>query len=649
MRIELTDYNSDPSTTIKIYRHYYPFDVDNLPPVLVELPGDASSYTDETLILNTMVYYRISVVHNGNEVVGPLYTTMKRYYTGPQINKDRPDQILRGDNYIGRYGTLPLDTVLSLNVAKQLVPSCTVIDGIVPETIEVEKCSYHGNVLFISTVPVFHGSPEDLYNDGALLSHGDGSGILSSALYDSIATKVNQGKPITYNNYSFKFRLMTTSEYAELYVKLYPESQMGLACERVISNCNTHPFKSPVVNIGSQGETFKTVGLDGSSIDTNWTTKGPLYMVVELMNRGDMGWPNPEVSVTLADPTDRMMFCQSEIVNGRAHFFGGIYSKFNSYSSAINKHISVNLDGTDRQVHADMPVGVYNACTWVHGNKIYCLGGAKKIGSGEYTYSELYNDIQVWEDNGTQEGIWTTITNSLPFYYGASVTTYQDMKSDKKRLLYIGGYNDVVPSGKNNFATADLDTFDGTFTVYDRATFYSGGGGGPVTQYEDYFLWVGPETRTNNYTNATFSFTIPENVDDFIYTSGIKQQGTELPTTKGGKIHVWRDTIFMFSEASIDQKQGELYLYQFVPSESRWLKITVPIPGLSEDTRASISGAFHEGKLVLMLNQPWTNASYVSSFYSISLIDPIDAPIVPVTDVVVGNSRIFTTYAEVSI
>ncbi|USL86576.1 hypothetical protein CDGHABPJ_00113 [Pseudomonas phage OMKO1] len=648
MRIELTDYNSDPSTTIKIYRHYFPFDAEDLPPVLLVLPGNTSSYTDETLILNTMVYYRVSVVHNGNEVVGPLYTTMKRYYTGPQIDKNTPDKILRGDSYIGRYGTLPLNVILSIDEAKKLVPSCTVLEGIDHETIEVEKCSYHGNVLFISNTPIFYGSPEDLYNDGALLSYGDGLGVFSRTFYDSLTTKVEQGKPVTYNNYSFKFRLMTTSEYAELYVKLYPDSPMGLTCDRVIGNCNTHSYKSPVVDIGSQGNKFRTVGLDGVSSDTEWTTKGPLYMVVELMNRGDMAWPSPDVNIIPADPTDRMMFCQSEIINGRAHFFGGVYSHFNSYASATTKHISINLDGSDRQVHADMPVGVYNACTWVNGNKIYCMGGAKKIGSSEYTYAELYNDIQVWEDDGTPEGSWSTITNSLQFYYGASVTKYYDKITDRQRLLYIGGYGNVIPSGQYNFATADLDTFDGTFTVYNRSNFYDGGGG-PIAPHEDYFLWVAPERSTNGFTNATYKLTIPEDTDSYTYRTKITQQGTELPTTKGGKIHIWRDTIFMYGSASLDEKQGELYLYQFVPNENRWLKITVAIPGLSNSSRASLNGAFYEDKLVLMHNQPWLNESFTSSFYVIRLIDPIDAPIIPVTDVQVGTSRIFTTYAEVSI
>lgn len=650
MRIDLTNYNAMPGSSINIYRRYNVFTEDNCPPVLVTLPVETKEYHDTTVELNRLAYYRVGIVHNTSEIIGPMYTTIKKFYTGPQVNPlrlDKPDMILRGDAKVGRYGSALLKDIYPIAQIPVDFPEFPWVTEVDYQNISVEKCIFEDRILFISDAPVIQGSLEDLYKAGTLFASGDGSDQLTPELYGSIATKVTQGRKVHANGFTYRYRLITDSEFSQLYVKLFPTSVLGNVQERVIANCIPHDYTSPVLRndrIGLTGN--KVVSLNGTITNADWTTKFPLFLVLELVSRSDTAFPEPGAEIKPTLPEDRMMYCNAEVVNNRVHFFGGIYSRFNAGSLAIDRHVSFDLNGEDEQIHAPMPTGVYKSVTWVHDNKIYCFGGVKQMGSTEWSFLELYNDVQVWEDDGTPEGTWTVLTSNVTYGFDSCGTVYHDSGVNKDLIFILGGYDGNQAGITDNYYYADVKTFNGTF---ESARSYMGSrsGGGAIHTYAGDMMMVAGTRLANGYTNAAYKTALPINPPASLLMSSVVTQGTELPTTKGGKLHIWRDTLFFVTSASIDEEPGKFFVYQWAPNESRWLKVTANVPELNGDTRASVSPTFHNDRIYVMLCQPWLNEASVSKLLIIDLKDPLGVDLVPINSVNVTVNRIYPPYAKV--
>jgi len=650
MRIDLTNYNATPTSTFRIYRSYETFTENKLPPLLAEIPATATEYLDNTVELNRLAYYRISVVHNASEIVGPLYITMKKYYTGPQVDPARsePDTILRGDARAGRYGTLPMAAVYPSSQIPEDFPTLTVIEGVDVDATNVEKCILGDRILFISDEPMYLGSLEDLYNVGMLFNNGDGDGKsrMTTELYDSITTKVQQGKLIHANGFTYRPRLITESEFQQIYTKLYPSSVLGGRQECVIANCIPHTREMillPTAKVGATGNI--TGNLNGTMSVTDWVSKRPLLLILELVSRSDSAFPDVDGEIKPTLPEDRMMYCGGELVNGRVHFFGGIYSTFTEGMEATTRHISFDLNGEDEQVHAPMPVGVYKQITWTHNNKIYSFGGVKKIGNTEWSYQELYNDVQVWEDDGTPEGKWTILTSNATYGFDGCGTVYYDSALDKTLILVFGGYTQIQPGVPNRYFYADVDTFDGTFT---QAPSYMTGyaGGAALTTYDGYMFEVAGTYAPNGYTNGARRQKLPINPPSALYMQEVVTQGTELPPTKGGKLHTWRDTLLFVTEKSFSTTTEQFFIYQWAPNESRWLQIIVNIPGYGTDRRARGTAVFNGNRVYVLASQPWLNESFVSKLLVIDLIDPLDAPLKSINEITPIVDRLYPPFAK---
>ncbi|ABY63264.1 virion structural protein [Pseudomonas phage 201phi2-1] len=649
MRIDLTNYNTTADSTINIYRSYETFTYDKCPTPLVSLPATTTEYHDTTVELNRLVYYRIGVVHNASEIVGPMYTTMKKYFTGPQVNPDStvPDMILRGDAKVGRYGSIPLNTVYPVSQLPVDFPNIPWIEGVDHANTNVEKCLIDDKVLFITDVPVVQGSLEELYKAGALFSSGDGKDQLNAVLYNSITTKVQQGRKVHANGFTYRFRLMTENEFNQLYIKLYPSSVLGNQQEVAISNNNPHTYSSPVVTSSRMTEADNlSVDLAGNQILIDWNGVHPLFMVLELVSRSDTAFPDSDVVVKPTLPEDRMMMCGAEVVNNRVHFFGGISTTFTTGLDASTRHISFDLNGEDEQIHAPLPVGVYQPVTWVYNNKIYCFGGVKRIGTTEWSYQELYNDVQVWEDNGTPEGLWTTLTTNVTFGFGSSGTVYFDTALNKDMIFIFGAYYTEQPTIASTYYSAEAATFDGTLQT-GTTGMPSTSGGAAVGAYAGYLMEVGGTRSANGYTNAAYRKALPLNPPNSFYMSSITTQGTELPVTKGGKLFTWRDTLFLVTSASIPSDEAKFYVYQWLPNESRWLKVMADVPSIGAQKRFKGTSTFHNNRIYTMLSQPWLNDTSDSILLVLDLADPLETVLKPINTIAPQVDRIYPPYAKV--
>lgn len=650
MRIDLKNYNATPSSTFRIYRSYKSFTEENLPPILAELPATTESYLDNTVELNRLAYYRVSVVHNQSEIVGPLYIEMKKYYTGPQVNLSRsePDMVIRGNAQVGRYGTLPLTAIYPIDQISTDFPNLQLMPEVDYQSVKVEKCIVDNKILFVPDLPLFQGSLKDLYDAGILTRTGDGRDDLTAQLYNSITTKVTQGRTIQAMGFTYWVRLLTKTEFQQLYIKLYPRSVQGRGENVSLANCVPHSYASPIKALPQISQTGNPVYSLTSitSTDTDWTTVNPLIIVLELVGRADTAFPNVD---GIIKPTtgERMMYCGGELVNNRVHFFGGLNTIFTAGLEATTTHISFDTDGNDLQVHAPLPFGVFKPVTWTHNNKIYCFGGARKIGNNQWSYQELYNDVQVWEDNGTPEGTWSILPSNVNYGYDSCGTVYYDIGLDKNILIIFGGYESSQPGITSKYYYADVSDFDGNFGVAtSHLSIYSGGAA--LKAYAGNLIEVGGTNIPNGYTNGARQCKLPLSPPNGLYMSGIATQGSELTPTKGGQLGIWRDTLFLNTSVSLVDGVDKYFLYQWAPNESRWLKITVSAAGLALNSRSQATAVFKSNRVYTLISSPWINDTNVSQLLVTDLVDPLETPLRPVNSITQTVGRIYPPFAKVS-
>lgn len=643
MRIDLTNYNAMPTSVFRIYRSYMQFTADKLPEPLVELPATATEYYDNTVELNRIVYYRISVVHGNVETVGNMYTTVRKYFTGPHVNLTRaePDMILRGNARCGRYGTMAMANVYPSAQIPEDFPTLTIVPGVDVDATKVEKCIFNDKVLFIPRVPLYIGSLSKLYQAGVLFDavDGDGASRMTPALYSSIANKVPQGKLVHAKNYTYRIRLLTTEEYNDVYVKLFPSSKLGSTQAVSIGNVQPHTDETITLN-----RTTKVAAIDNPTIRLNgqvgkieWVKDAPLMLILELVNRADSAFPEPEVVIHDARLDANMQFCGGELVNDRVHFFGGITTSIGSNIPARTIHISYDLNGYDKQTHADMPTGVYSPITWVHANKIYCFGGYTVSGSNIIYAGTPYSGVQVWEDDGTPTGKWIVMETNIPYSQGATGTVYFDTEKSVEYILIMGGYPNAIPNTSSMYYYAPTNNFTGEFSN-GSAFLGSYTSGGVIKTYDGTLMVAIMNSDPNTYSTTLSSFDLPLNPPNFIYPMQVKTQGSELEPCRGGKMHIWRDTLLLFpTQLNIDEG-GAMYFYQWAPQEFRWLKIRLPY-----DARGKPTTVFN-GKRIYQLISPNPYGSLVI----IDLVDPTDALLMPINVLRITAERIYAPYFEVS-
>lgn len=631
MRIELTGYNTTETSTIRIYRSYQPFNEDNLPDVLVSLPYDTTVWEDHTVDLNEIVYYRVSVLHNAVEIVGPLYTTIKRFYTGPQLNIELPDTILRGDSVIGRYGTFAPDRVVPIADILTALPSCSIMSGVDINNLQFEKCIYNGHVLFLPTFPFIEGSPHDLYTDKSLFGFGDGKANLTSAFYNTITDKVMQGNYVLANNTTFKIRVITKLEYDELHNALYPSSVVGSKLTRAISNCNSYTDKVySASTIATQGEYFTASGLDGSNEQRQWDEVGPTYVVLELMGRSELLYPTPDVIVKPVTGITTVFRPTGVAVGNRIHWLSGMTSWDTTIATYVGQHLSIDLDGNDFKQLAPIPVPVIRPAVWEYENKLYVFGGITRYGANTNTWAEVTNLLQVWENDGTDEGSWSTVPTNMLYSPGAVAAMLTNPITNTLALYIIGAdyTNDPVGElGKRAWMVAlpDNDLNNATPLVVNRSQPL---GGSTIFEWHGKVWAQGGGWGASSISTFINHINLPTVIGQPITYTALSTQGSDLPPTNYVGIGKYHDTVFAAVDGGITGADGSGTLYQMNESSRRWMKL--PVEGLPESTY--VYPVWKDNKVYMFYcNYMLTDAP--TGFVVMTLTDPLEQPIKPITNV----------------
>jgi len=190
--------------SIEIYRFADPRATPNplaLGTPLAVLPGDATSYVDNTVANYTTYQYRIVSVKGSDKSMG--FPIVQGYFpqTGPG-----PQELLRGDWYCGYFGTLSnTEFFLSANEFNGLFGNA--IWSYSP--LLFHKFVFRGKILFIPDTQTAQNTPWRTYAAGVMYAV-EGNGPLVPVGYNG----VSQRKTVVKNGYEYIVRLPLLMEGA---------------------------------------------------------------------------------------------------------------------------------------------------------------------------------------------------------------------------------------------------------------------------------------------------------------------------------------------------------------------------------------------------------------------------------------------------
>lgn len=631
MRIELTSYNATPDSVIRIYRSYQPFTQDRLPELLVSLPYDTTTWEDHTVDLNEVVYYRVGILRDDVEIIGSQYTTIKRYYTGPQLRIELPDIILRGDSRVGRYGTFPPNKVVSVEDVLTALPNAVLLDGIDINNLAYEKCIYNGHILFLPTFPFINASPQGMYSDKALYAYGDGKDNLTLPFYTALTNKVIQGKYITSAGNTYKIRVITQPEYDDLHNALYPTSPVGSAMSRAVGNCISYPEKVYATTIrGTQNNTVTITDLNGNKSSMSWTDTGPTYIVLELMGRSELIYPIPEVDNKPQSGISTTFRPTGVAVGNRIHWFGGLTSWDITVTRLLDQHFSIDLDGNNFKQLSPIPTPVIRPAVWTYQNKLYVFGGITSYGKDMNTWATVTSLLQVWEDDGTAGGAWSTLPTNMLYSPGLVAAILTNPITNTPALYIIGGdrENDPVNMGGKRAWMVALPGNDFSMATPLIINDPNPLGGSALFEWHGKVWGIGGGIgaySTSSYINHINLPTVPGNP---ITYSRLATQGSELPSTHYASIGIWHDTVFAMVNGGQSGIDGTGALYQMNESDRRWMKI--PVFDLPISTY--LYPVWKDNKVYVFYCDHYS-ISKPKGFLVLTLTDPLELPIQPITNI----------------
>lgn len=193
-----TDQNLD---AVEIYRTTTPFDPNNPGTPLATLPGDATSYEDNTVSVGNTYYYTVAVKKGEDRSFAATQT--QGYYSnlGPG-----PKTILRGDWTCGYFGEIPNEKwVTPVDVVDKIKSVLAVLTGLNFNTSSTtwHKFVYNGKIFYTPNNQLIYSTWQNAYNAGFLFGE-DGFGELPTG----VAGNVNQKRIIEIDGQYYLVRPM---------------------------------------------------------------------------------------------------------------------------------------------------------------------------------------------------------------------------------------------------------------------------------------------------------------------------------------------------------------------------------------------------------------------------------------------------------
>jgi hypothetical protein len=137
------NYIPDIAEAVLVYRAMVPFDATNLPPVLLDLPGNSTYFVDDTAEIGVTYYYRVATVVNNAIQLSDLKQIVNVATNGPG-----PQSLIYGNSNIGFYGEVPASEFLTFTQLRNKLGMTAVPGTIFSDTRPWIKMMNNGQVVF---------------------------------------------------------------------------------------------------------------------------------------------------------------------------------------------------------------------------------------------------------------------------------------------------------------------------------------------------------------------------------------------------------------------------------------------------------------------------------------------------------------------
>lgn len=252
IRLDWIDHNATADSR-KVYRSTSKIDVGNLGVPLATLPGDALTYTDNTVKRGITYYYVVTSVQGADEAPSAQYIMAYIPYTGPG-----PQTLLRGTWEIGYFGRLPVEDILSHG---ELVAACDLTSSITVNTLPNNywhKVVYKGKILFFPNLHIGNACAWQTFYQKGLAYGAEPSANWPTAVKTLLGT-IPQGKIITSGSHRFMVRLPTSRETL-LTTGTTPASLRGGEIDKIFAALYVGRDPSYTDGPPSMDDSFSTIG-----------------------------------------------------------------------------------------------------------------------------------------------------------------------------------------------------------------------------------------------------------------------------------------------------------------------------------------------------------------------------------------------------
>lgn len=206
IKLDWVDQSAQQLTAIEIYRSSTPISTANPGTPIATLPGNATSYEDNTVKNKSRYYYRIAAVKGSDKSFSPNQLTGYFAETGP--GRATP---IRGDWNSGLMDVLPMNDFVSMSTFFAKLPQLAKYGGVAASITSWYKMCYQGKVLFIPSSALTNMSWNELYAEKAIFGEESTAQLPNGTLASGKLTVEIGGlnyivrcpklSPLAYSNY----------------------------------------------------------------------------------------------------------------------------------------------------------------------------------------------------------------------------------------------------------------------------------------------------------------------------------------------------------------------------------------------------------------------------------------------------------------
>lgn len=282
IKLDWIDHNVTAESR-KVYRSTSKIDVGNLGVPLATLPGDALTYTDNTVQRGVTYYYVITSIQGDDEAPSAQYVIAYIPYTGPG-----PQALIRGTWELGYFGRVPIDDILG---HAELVTACDMAGLATVNALTGNywhKVVYKGKILFFPNLMVASTlSFQSLYQKG--LVYGLEPSANWPAPIKTLLGTVTQGKVISSGQHRFVVRLPTSRETLST-TGTTAASLRGGEIDKVFASLYLN--RDPLADSGLpvMDDSFSTIGVATHRLTADYhSTAGQVNIVTRTCKDGTSG------------------------------------------------------------------------------------------------------------------------------------------------------------------------------------------------------------------------------------------------------------------------------------------------------------------------------------------------------------------------